>query len=110
GGGRRARGRRDHALADAGARESRGRSGATARAEGPHLRTARRAARRAFARGPRGQSGQERRVMSLRLAVLGLSLSSSWGNGHATTYRALLRAFAARGHDITFLERDQPWY
>ncbi|OHV15150.1 glycosyltransferase [Methylorubrum extorquens] len=46
----------------------------------------------------------------LRLVVLGLSLSSSWGNGHATTYRALLRAFAARGHDVLFLERDVPWY
>ncbi len=46
----------------------------------------------------------------MRLVVLGLSLGSSWGNGHATTYRALLRAFAARGHDILFLERDQPWY
>lgn len=46
----------------------------------------------------------------MRLVVLGLSLSSSWGNGHATTYRALLRAFAARGHDILFLERDVPWY
>ncbi|HWW64172.1 MAG TPA: glycosyltransferase [Sphingomonadaceae bacterium] len=46
----------------------------------------------------------------LRLVVLGLSLSSSWGNGHATTYRALLAAFAARGHDILFLERDVPWY
>lgn len=46
----------------------------------------------------------------MRLVVLGLSLSSSWGNGHATTYRALLRAFAARGHDVLFLERDVPWY
>jgi spore maturation protein CgeB len=46
----------------------------------------------------------------MRLVVLGLSLSSSWGNGHATTFRALLRAFAARGHDILFLERDVPWY
>jgi spore maturation protein CgeB len=46
----------------------------------------------------------------MRLVVLGLSLSSSWGNGHATTYRALLAAFAARGHDILFLERDVPWY
>jgi spore maturation protein CgeB len=46
----------------------------------------------------------------LRLVVLGLSLSSSWGNGHATTFRALLKAFAARGHDILFLERDVPWY
>ncbi|MBR0665520.1 glycosyltransferase [Roseomonas hellenica] len=46
----------------------------------------------------------------LRIVVLGLSLSSSWGNGHATTYRALLRAFAARGHEVLFLERDTPWY
>lgn len=46
----------------------------------------------------------------LKLVVLGLSLSSSWGNGHATTYRALLRAFAERGHDVLFLERDVPWY
>ncbi len=46
----------------------------------------------------------------MRIVVLGLSLSSSWGNGHATTWRALLRAMAARGHEILFLERDQPWY
>jgi spore maturation protein CgeB len=46
----------------------------------------------------------------LRLVVLGLSLSSSWGNGHATTFRALLKQFAARGHDVLFLERDVPWY
>ncbi len=46
----------------------------------------------------------------MRFVFLGLSLSSSWGNGHATTYRALLRALAARGHDILFLEREQPWY
>jgi spore maturation protein CgeB len=46
----------------------------------------------------------------MKLVVLGLSLSSSWGNGHATTYRALLSAFAERGHDILFLERDVPWY
>lgn len=46
----------------------------------------------------------------MKLVVLGLSLSSSWGNGHATTFRALLEAFAERGHDILFLERDVPWY
>jgi len=49
-------------------------------------------------------------VNELRVVVLGLSLSSSWGNGHATTFRALLKAFAARGHKILFLERDVPWY
>ncbi len=46
----------------------------------------------------------------MKLVVLGLSLSSSWGNGHATTYRALLSAFAARGHEVLFLEREMPWY
>ncbi len=46
----------------------------------------------------------------MKIVVLGLSLSSSWGNGHATTFRALLKALAARGHDILFLERDVPWY
>ena len=46
----------------------------------------------------------------MRIVVIGLSLSSSWGNGHATTYRALLRALAARGHHILFLECDRPWY
>lgn len=46
----------------------------------------------------------------MKLVVFGLSISSSWGNGHATTYRALLRAFAARGHEIVFYEWDAPWY
>lgn len=46
----------------------------------------------------------------MKLVVLGLSLSSSWGNGHATTFRALLSAFAERGHQVLFLERDVPWY
>jgi spore maturation protein CgeB len=46
----------------------------------------------------------------MNIVVLGLTLTSSWGNGHATTYRALLRALAARGHDILFLERDAYWY
>ncbi|MEA3002853.1 MAG: hypothetical protein QOH81_1641 [Sphingomonadales bacterium] len=46
----------------------------------------------------------------MKLVILGLSLSSAWGNGHATTYRALLKALAERGHDILFLEREAPWY
>ncbi len=46
----------------------------------------------------------------MRIVVLGLSITSSWGNGHATTWRALLRALAARGHDVLFLERDVDWY
>jgi len=47
---------------------------------------------------------------TLDIVVLGLALRSSWGNGHATTYRALLRALLRRGHRVRFLERDVPWY
>ncbi|HEX5475468.1 MAG TPA: glycosyltransferase [Vicinamibacterales bacterium] len=46
----------------------------------------------------------------MNIAIFGLSITSSWGNGHATTYRALVRALAARGHDIRFFERDAEWY
>lgn len=46
----------------------------------------------------------------MNIVILGLSITSSWGNGHATTYRALVRQLAARGHDVLFLERDLPWY
>lgn len=46
----------------------------------------------------------------MKLVVIGLSITSSWGNGHATTFRALLKAFSKRGHEILFLERDVPYY
>jgi len=46
----------------------------------------------------------------LNCVFLGLSITSTWGNGHATTYRGLLKELAARGHKVTFLERDVPWY
>jgi spore maturation protein CgeB len=49
-------------------------------------------------------------MAQLRFVFLGLSITSSWGNGHATTYRGLLRELAARGHDVMFLERNAPWY
>jgi spore maturation protein CgeB len=44
------------------------------------------------------------------IVILGLSITSSWGNGHATTYRSLVRGLAARGHRVLFLERDREWY
>jgi len=46
----------------------------------------------------------------LEIAILGLSITSSWGNGHATTYRGLVQALVERGHAVLFLERDVPWY
>ncbi|CUH13293.1 hypothetical protein JSE7799_00243 [Jannaschia seosinensis] len=48
--------------------------------------------------------------MSYDIVILGLSLSSSWGNGHATTWRSLLKGVAAHGKRVLFLERDVPWY
>ena len=33
----------------------------------------------------------------LDIVIIGLSIRSSWGNGHATTYRALVRELVRRG-------------
>jgi len=46
----------------------------------------------------------------MKIVILGLSITSSWGNGHATTYRGLVRELVARGDEVLFLERDVPWY
>lgn len=46
----------------------------------------------------------------MKITIFGLSITSSWGNGHATTYRSLCRALAKRGHEIVFFEKDQEWY
>lgn len=46
----------------------------------------------------------------MKIVILGLSITSSWGNGHATTYRGLVRELTARGHEVLFLERNAPWY
>lgn len=49
-------------------------------------------------------------MLSFTIVIIGLSITSSWGNGHATTYRALVRELTRRGHKVIFLERDVPWY
>jgi spore maturation protein CgeB len=46
----------------------------------------------------------------MKLVVFGLTLSSSWGNGHATLWRGLCRALARQGHRVVFFERDVPYY
>jgi len=46
----------------------------------------------------------------LKIVIFGLSITSSWGNGHATTFRALARALHDRGHRIVFFEKDVEWY
>lgn len=46
----------------------------------------------------------------MKLVIFGLTVSSSWGNGHATLWRGLWRALAARGHHLVFFECDTPYY
>jgi spore maturation protein CgeB len=46
----------------------------------------------------------------MRLVIFGLTLSSSWGNGHATIWRGLCKALGADGHSVTFFEHDVPYY
>ena len=46
----------------------------------------------------------------MRLVVFGLTVSSSWGNGHAALWRGLINALAAQGDHVTFFERDVPYY
>lgn len=46
----------------------------------------------------------------MKLVVFGLTVSSSWGNGHATLWRGLIRALARRGWWVVFFERDVPYY
>jgi spore maturation protein CgeB len=46
----------------------------------------------------------------MKLVIFGLTVSSSWGNGHATLWRGLISALTDRGHRVVFFERDQPFY
>jgi spore maturation protein CgeB len=46
----------------------------------------------------------------MKLVVFGLTISSSWGNGHATLWRGLCNALIRRGHEVVFFERDVPYY
>ncbi len=46
----------------------------------------------------------------MKITVFGLTLSSSWGNGHATPYRAIIRALDRLGHQVHFFEKDVPYY
>lgn len=46
----------------------------------------------------------------MRIVIFGLTVSSSWGNGHATLWRGLLRGLTSLGCECTFFEHDVPWY
>lgn len=49
-------------------------------------------------------------MKKLNIVIFGLAITSSWGNGHATTYRSLVKALNHRGHKVAFFERDTAWY
>src|SRR3569833_309641 len=46
----------------------------------------------------------------VKIVIFGLTISSSWGNGHATEWRGLTRALIARGVEVVFFERDAPYF
>lgn len=46
----------------------------------------------------------------MRIVIFGLSVSSSWGNGHATIWRGLIRGLTESGHTVAFFEKDVPYY
>src|SRR5437588_12293366 len=46
----------------------------------------------------------------MKITIFGLAITSSWGNGHATTFRSLCSALHARGHCIVFFEKNAEWY
>jgi len=46
----------------------------------------------------------------MKLLIFGLSISSSWGNGHATLWRGLCKSLRKLGHAVVFFERNQPYY
>lgn len=49
-------------------------------------------------------------LLQMKIVIFGLTISSSWGNGHATLWRGLSKALVARGHSVYFFERDVPYY
>ena len=46
----------------------------------------------------------------MQIVIFGLTVTSSWGNGHATLWRSLCRALGRRGHRVVFLERNVAYY
>src|SRR5262245_56816366 len=46
----------------------------------------------------------------MKLVIFGLTISSSWGNGHATLWRGLVRELTRRGNYVVFFEKDVPYY
>lgn len=46
----------------------------------------------------------------MKLVIFGLTISSSWGNGHATLWRGMCKSLGRLGTDVVFFEHDVPYY
>ena len=46
----------------------------------------------------------------MKIVIFGLTITSAWGNGHATTFRSLVKALSRRGHHVEFIEKNVEWY
>jgi len=46
----------------------------------------------------------------MKMVIFGLTISSSWGNGHATLWRGLVSSLVRRGWHVDFFEKDVPYY
>src|SRR4051794_5991921 len=46
----------------------------------------------------------------MRLVIFGLTVTSSWGNGHSTLWRGLIKHLGRRGWRVTFFEKDVAYY
>jgi spore maturation protein CgeB len=46
----------------------------------------------------------------MKLVIFGLTVSSSWGNGHATLWRGLCQSLGRLGHQVVFFEHDTAYY
>ncbi|MDB5290880.1 MAG: hypothetical protein JWL69_2121 [Phycisphaerales bacterium] len=46
----------------------------------------------------------------MKIVIFGLTVTSSWGNGHATLWRGLCKSLARQGHSVVFFERQVPYY
>src|SRR4051812_4699559 len=49
-------------------------------------------------------------MSAMKFVIFGLTISSSWGNGHATLWRGLVRELVRNGHRVIFFEKDVPYY
>src|SRR4051812_37690797 len=78
---------------------------------GPNSRSRRlRSAQSSLATGVQSSCRSMRWLVEMQLVIFGLTVTSSWGNGHSTLWRGLIRHLSRRGWKVTFFEKDVPYY